>query len=101
MDLATILGIVVAVGFIVAGQAIEGGSILQILQPTAALIVFGGTIGATLIGIPLSVFKQALADLVHLFKDQELQPNAVIDDIVKFSNKVRREGIISLEKDAE
>src|SRR6185295_560904 len=101
MDLATILGIVIALGGILLGQAIEGGSILQILQPTAAMIVFGGTIGATMIGFPLDVFKQAMADLVHLFKDQKAEPNAVIDDIVKFTNKARREGIIALEKDAQ
>ncbi len=71
------------------------------LIETIEFSVFGGTIGATLIGVPLSVFKQALADLVHLFRDQDVQPNAVIDDIVKFANKVRREGIISLEKDAD
>jgi len=101
MDLATILGIVIALVGILLGQAIEGGSILQILQPTAAMIVFGGTIGATMIGFPLSVFKQAIADLIHLIKDHELQPNGVIDDIVKFTNKARREGIIALEKDAQ
>src|ERR1700732_4829737 len=101
MDLATLLGIVIAFVGILLGQAIEGGSLLQIMQPTAAMIVFGGTIGATMIGFPLSVFKQAVADLIHLIKDQEVQPNAVIDDIVKFTNKARREGIIALEKDAQ
>src|SRR5580698_3941500 len=101
MDLATILGIVIAMVGILLGQAIEGGSILQILQPTAAMIVFGGTIGATMIGFPLSVFKQAMADLVHLIKNQDIQPNGVIDDIVRFTNKARREGIIALEKDTQ
>jgi chemotaxis protein MotA len=101
MDLATLLGIVIALVGILLGQAIEGGSLLQIMQPTAAMIVFGGTIGATMIGFPLSVFKQAVADLIHLIKDQDVQPNAVIDDIVKFTNKARREGIIALEKDAQ
>jgi chemotaxis protein MotA len=57
MDLATILGLVIAFVGILAGQAIEGGSIFQILQPTAAMIVFGGTLGATMIGFPLSVIK--------------------------------------------
>jgi chemotaxis protein MotA len=101
MDSGTILGLGIALVGILAGQAIEGGSIFQILQPTAAMIVFGGTIGATMIGFPLSTFKRAIADLVHLFKDQEIQPNVVIDEIVKFTNKARREGIISLEKDAQ
>ncbi len=100
MDLATVLGIVIALAGILVGQWIEGGSVLQILQPTAALIVFGGTLGATMIGFPLSVIKQAGADLLHVFKEDATQPNEVIDEIIKFTNKARREGIISLEKDA-
>src|SRR5438477_5879378 len=100
MDLATILGLVIAGGFIIAGQAIEGGSLLQILQPTAAMIVFGGTLGATMIGFPVSVLKQAAADLLHVFKEDHVEPTAVIDEVIKFTNKARREGIISLEKDA-
>ncbi len=59
MDLATILGVVIALVGILLGQAIEGGSVLQILQPTAAMIVFGGTLGATMIGFPIAVMKQA------------------------------------------
>ena len=100
MDLATILGIVVAVIGILVGQAIEGGSVLQILQPTAALIVFGGTLGATMIGFPMSVLKQAIADLLAIFKEEKSDPTAVIDEVIRFANKARREGIIALEKDA-
>jgi len=100
MDLATLLGLAIAFLGILVGQAIEGGSVFQILQPTAAMIVFGGTLGATMIGFPLSVIKQAASDLMHVFKDDDIEPNAVIDEIIKFTNKARREGIISLEKDA-
>src|SRR5688572_22377927 len=100
MDLATILGIVIALGGILVGQAIEGGSLLQIIQPTAGLIVFGGTLGATMIGFPMSVIKQAAADFLHVIKEEKIEPNAVIDEVIKFTNKARREGIISLEKDA-
>jgi chemotaxis protein MotA len=100
MDLATILGLLVALIGILAGQAIEGGSIFQILQPTAAMIVFGGTLGATMIGFPINVLKQAAADLLNIFKVDIIEPSAVIDEVVRFTNKARREGIISLEKDA-
>src|SRR5215467_1164649 len=100
MDLGTLLGIVVALAGILVGQAIEGGSVFQILQPTAAMIVFGGTLGAVMISFPMSVMKQAAADLLHVFKEDNVQPNEIIDEIVRFTNKARREGIISLEKDA-
>jgi chemotaxis protein MotA len=100
MDLGTLLGIVVALAGILVGQAIEGGSVFQILQPTAAMIVFGGTLGAVMISFPMSVLKQAAADLMHILKEDSTQPNDVIDEVVRFTNKARREGIISLEKDA-
>ncbi len=100
MDLATILGIVIALVGILVGQAIEGGSVMQVLQPTAAMIVFGGTLGATMIGFPLSVLKAAASDLLHVFKEEDVRPNEVIDEVIRFTNKARREGIISLEKDA-
>src|SRR5436190_6538275 len=100
MDLATLLGLAIAFVGILLGQAIEGGSLFQILQPTAGMIVFGGTLGATMIGFPMSVIKQAAADFLHVIKEEKIEPNAVIDEVIKFTNKARREGIISLEKDA-
>lgn len=100
MDLGTLLGIGIALFGILFGQFLEGGSVFQILQPTAALIVGGGTIGATMIGYPLETFKQALTELVYVFKEDELSPNETIDQVIQFTNKARREGIIALEKDA-
>ena len=101
MDLGTLLGIAVAFGGILIGQVLEGGSILEMLQPTAALIVFGGTIGATMIGFPLSTSLNAVGDLIMVLKEDDIQPDGVIDQIIQFTNKARREGIISLEKDAD
>jgi chemotaxis protein MotA len=49
MDKASIGGVLLAMAGIVAGLFIEGGNLGQVLQPTAALIVFGGTLGAVLL----------------------------------------------------
>ena len=54
MDKGSIGGVILAIAGIVAGLLIEGGKISQILQPTAALIVFGGTMGAILLQFPIS-----------------------------------------------
>ena len=54
MDKASIGGVFLAIAGIVAGLLIEGGNLGQILQPTAALIVFGGTMGAVLLQFPLT-----------------------------------------------
>ena len=60
MDKATWGGIALASGGIVAGLLIEGGRLSQVVQPTAALIVFGGTCGAVLIQFPLPVSAERL-----------------------------------------
>ena len=55
MDIASIGGIALALLGILAGMMVEGGSITQITQPTAAMIVFGGTIGAVMLQFPMNI----------------------------------------------
>ena len=52
MDKSSLSGIFLALGGIVAGLLLEGGNFRQILQPTAAMIVFGGTLGAVMLQFP-------------------------------------------------
>ena len=52
MDKSSFSGILIALSGIVAGMMLEGGKIGQILQPTAAMIVFGGTLGAVMVTVP-------------------------------------------------
>src|SRR5271168_3772638 len=63
VDRSTVLGILVALTGLGAGLVLEGGKLIQVLQPTAALIVFGGTLGAVMIQFPLPVVLQAAAQL--------------------------------------
>jgi len=53
VDKSSFGGVFVALGGILLGLVLEGGKIGQILQPTAALIVFGGTLGAVMLQFPL------------------------------------------------
>jgi len=100
MDLSTIAGLVVAFGAIIGGNALEGGHLGSIMQPTAAIIVFGGTIGAILIQFPGAAVKQAVRDLKQLFKPIVHDAAATVKTVVSLANKARREGLIAIEKDA-
>ena len=59
-DLTTVLGVPTGIGFILLGQLLEGGSLHSILQLTAAVIVFGGTLGAVAISYPLKDFIRGM-----------------------------------------
>src|SRR6202051_620229 len=99
MDIASIGGIVLAILGIVAGMMIEGGSIAQITQPTAALIVFGGTVGAVMLQFPLNIFLAALKAITKVFLHKSSNGEATLSQIVSFANKAGRSGIVSLDAD--
>ena len=99
MDIASIGGIIVAILGILAGMMIEGGSIAQITQPTAALIVIGGTTGAVLLQFPLKTFLAALQQLMKVFFAKASDGDAVLKQLVAFANKARKSGIVSLDQD--
>ena len=99
MDKATLGGIFLGVGGILAGLLLEGGNLSQILQPTAAMIVFGGTLGAVLISFPLAVVMAAFRRLAQVLFEPKHDPMEVIRALVKYANQARREGIVSLDKE--
>ncbi|HEY8997655.1 MAG TPA: flagellar motor protein [Edaphobacter sp.] len=99
MDIASIGGIVVAILGILAGMMIEGGSISQITQPTAALIVIGGTMGAVMLQFPLKIFLAALKRMASIFFSSAADGEAVLHQLVGFANKARKSGIVSLDQD--
>jgi len=97
VDKATWGGVVLGVGGIVGGLLLEGGKLSQVLQPTAAMIVFGGTMGAVLIQFPLPVVGQAVRYLSRVFLQPKQDAIARVQELVKFANQARREGIVSLD----
>lgn len=99
LDKSTITGILIALGGIGAGLLIEGGRISQVLQPTAALIVFGGTIGAVMVQFPLPVVFNAVKQLRYVFWGSEPQPDALIQNLVRYAYKARKEGLLSLDSE--
>ena len=82
MDKGTIAGILLAIGGIVAGLLLEGGNLGQIVQPTAAMIVFGGTLGAILIQFPLSVVIASFKDLAKVLFVRGHKAQAVIAQLI-------------------
>jgi chemotaxis protein MotA len=101
MDKATVGGIILAIVGILAGLLIEGGSVSQIAQPTAAMIVLGGTIGATMVNFPLPVVMTAFRSLTRVFFDRSTDSVALIQEMVRYANKARKEGIVSLDSELE
>lgn len=101
MDLATIIGLVMGFGAIFGGAAIEGVHIKALIQPTAALIVLGGTFGAAFVSFPLSAIITSFKNIKIAFLPNKVDHDGVVKDIINYATKARRNGLISLEQEAQ
>jgi chemotaxis protein MotA len=97
VDKASLGGVFLALGGILAGLLLEGGNLRQVLQPTAAMIVFGGTLGAVMVQFPLPVVMQAFRRLGSVFVNPRQDAQLTIRRLVEYAQKARREGIVSLD----
>ena len=98
MDFATIGGIVFAIGMILVGQAIEGGHAGSIMQLTAAMIVFGGTLGATAVSFPLKELARGLKMGAQAFRQKKSDVRQLLDQAVDLATMARRDGVLALEQ---
>jgi chemotaxis protein MotA len=94
MDLATIIGILVAFGLVIAAL---GGDALLFLDLSSLLIVCGGTIGAVLVTYPLESVLGVARIIRKTFLSKAQAPGELIVQFVDYATRVRREGILSLE----
>ncbi len=99
MDWMTPLGYLIGfgtVGFVL----IRGNSVGLIFNAHALILVYGGTLGATLLSYPQHIIVQALrAVRVFLYPGSRPGANAVIRTIMRLVEKARRQGVDSLETD--
>lgn len=82
---------------VIMSQSFEGGSILILMQPTAFLIVIGGTFCAALLNFNYSTVKNAFENAKKIFHKEENKKMKVVDDIIKLSYYARKNGLLSLQ----
>lgn len=101
MDIFAIVGVLTGLGMILTAQAMEGGNITQLLQLTAAMIVFGGTAGGVIVSFPPADLKNAIVFFKCVILPPKVDFDALISELVGFAMKSRKEGVIVLEKEAQ
>ena len=80
------------------GLVMDGGKVTDVKQVTAALIVFGGTLGAVMLTTPLEVLMGAVRRLGSVFFDRAQPVAQSIEDIITYATQARKQGILSLEQ---
>jgi chemotaxis protein MotA len=97
MDAISFFGLVLGVGAILGGQYLEGGHVSSLVQPTAFVIVMGGTFGAVMLQSPLRTFAQGMAMAKWVFTPPVLAEQDLVGRMVEWSHAARKEGLLALE----
>lgn len=97
MDITSLLGMVLGLGMLLSAFALEGGSMGMLLVETAAMIVLGGTFGATIVSYSLDELKKVPYFFKVIFTEKKIDYYVVMETLVETADKARREGLLSLE----
>jgi chemotaxis protein MotA len=97
MDKISIAGLVLGLVAILGGQVLEGGHVGSLVQPTAFLIVIGGTLGAVMLQSPLAIFVSGLKMAKWVFMPPKTDPEELIEQVGRWSHVARKEGLLALE----
>lgn len=97
LDLSTGLGFIVGLGGILVGYILEGGNPLSLIGLSAFIIVFAGTIGATLVSFSLKDVLGIPKFIGDSFAPANGPEPELADQIVELAEKARKEGLLSLD----
>lgn len=101
MDKLSFIGLVVGMASILGGQVLEGGHLSSLVQPTALLIVLGGTLGAVALQSPGPTFAAGIKMAMWIFFPPNFNPNVRIEQVVYWCQVARKEGILALEAELD
>ncbi|PIE38645.1 MAG: flagellar motor protein PomA [Gammaproteobacteria bacterium] len=96
MDLATLIGLVGAIGIVLAA-IFTGGSALVFINVPSILIVLGGTVMVVMMKFTLQQFLGAFGVAARAFTFKLEHPEELIEEVVNLSNVSRKEGMLALE----
>jgi len=101
MDLGTILGIGAGVGFIIMSVLTSGGNLGAYINIPSLLMVVGGSFCALMVANPMSRALGFMKFINIALRVPVLEYERIISNLVNFSEKARREGLLALEDDLE
>jgi chemotaxis protein MotA len=97
MDRLSVIGLMIGLLAIIGGQILEGGHLGSLSQPTAMLIVVGGTLGAVMLQSPYATFVRGIRMVKWMWYPPVVNHLQLIQQVSSWSQVSRREGLLALD----
>ena len=99
MDVSVLGGLVIALGAILGANMIDGGSLAALINPSALLLIIGGTLGATAVSSRMEDLTAIPKVIMGVFRPKAPAIEAQIEQLTGLALRARRNGLLSLEED--
>ncbi|MFV1922302.1 MAG: flagellar motor stator protein MotA [Methylotenera sp.] len=99
-----IIGYIVVCSTIFGGYALAGGHLGGLWQPLEVLMIFGGALGAFIVGNDAKALKATMKALPSIFKGSKYNKALYLDLLAlmyEILTKIRKDGMMSIENDIE
>lgn len=99
-----IVGILLVFGAVIGGFLMEKGHLAVLLQPAELLIIGGAALGTLLVANPMHILKGIMGGLTGVLSGSKFNKARYLSTLkmmYQFLNKVRKEGLLSVENDVE
>ncbi len=94
---SSIIGLVVCFAGLMLGATMEGAPVMAVLNPSAMMIVLGGTLGVTILGTSFDAIKAIPALYKKVFMAEQFDLRGRVSELVGFAEKARRDGLLALD----
>lgn len=101
MNITAVLGLVLGLGCLIFAVLVAGGSLLMFWDAPSVLVTVGGGFCALMVAYPMSTLAQMPGLMRTVIFPQKFNLTEVILTLVSFSEKTRREGLLSLDDDLD
>ncbi|MFN7781664.1 MAG: flagellar motor protein [Lysobacterales bacterium] len=101
MDILSLIGIVLGLVAIIGGAVAKGAGLSSLWSAAAFIIVILGTLAAILVQTPMPTFRRALQIFVWIVKPPEDPGRQLLTQIVGWSTRARKDGLLGLESDVD
>jgi chemotaxis protein MotA len=97
MDIASILGVLIAISLILSAIILGGGTFSAFIDPASLMVVIGGSIAAAMISFPLRNFLGVFRVVMKVFLYKLDSIPSLIEELVSLAETARRDGLLALE----
>lgn len=95
MNFPAVTALVAAIVLLLASHHSDGGSMVSLFQPSAIMIVLGGTFCAALVNFKPSTLKNAINASLEVFSEKQ-PSHKVIEEIIYLAHQARLNGLFAL-----